>query len=73
MFGIIKELFFVLLTSLVNASIHTKYVSLKDWKCKIQPALEYSQELNHYSFVIKSDRFVGSWNILMTYLLKYVF
>ena len=30
MFGIIKELFFVLLTSLVNASIHTKCVSLSD-------------------------------------------
>ena len=44
MFGIIKKMFIVLLTSLINASSHTS-----NQKCKIQPTLinshpnEYSQ------------------------------
>ena len=51
MFGIIKKMFIVLLTNIVNASNHTKCVSLSNQKCKIQPTLinlhpnEYSQEL----------------------------
>ena len=42
----------VLLTSIVNASNHTKCVSLSNQKCDIQPTLinlylnEYSQELH---------------------------
>ena len=50
MFGIIKEMFIVLLTSIVNASNHAKCVSLSNQKCKIQPTLinlhpnEYSPE-----------------------------
>ena len=39
MLGIIKKMFVVLLTSIVNASNHTKYVSLSNQKCKIQPSL----------------------------------
>ena len=52
MFGIIKKMFIVLLTSIVNASNHTKCVSLSNQKCKIQPTLinlhpnEYNQELH---------------------------
>ena len=54
MFGIIKKVFIVLLTSIVNASNHTKCVSL------IQPTLnlypnEYSQELHYYPFAVKID------------------
>ena len=35
MFGIIKKMFFVLLTGLVNGSNHTKCVSLSNQKCQI--------------------------------------
>ena len=50
MHGIIKKKFVVLLTSAVNASNHTKCVSLNNQKCMTQPTLinlhsnEYSQE-----------------------------
>ena len=37
MFEIIKKLFSVLLSSIVNASNHTKCASLSNQKCKIQP------------------------------------
>ena len=39
MFGIIKRMFIVLLTSIINASNHTKYVLLSNQKCEIQPTL----------------------------------
>ena len=55
MFGIIKKMFIVLLTSIVNASNHTKYVSLIEnvkfnllWLIYILN--EYSQELHYYPF-----------------------
>ena len=34
MFGIIKKLFVVLLTNIVNSSNHTKCASLSNQKCK---------------------------------------
>ena len=61
MFGIIKEIFLGLLTSIVNASRHTKCVSLSDQKCKIQRTLfdlhldEYTQGLCYNPFVVKLD------------------
>ena len=39
MFGIIKKMFIVLLASIVNASNHTKRLSLSNQKCKIEPIL----------------------------------
>ena len=39
MFRIIKKIVIVLLTSLVDASSHTKYVSLSNQKCEAQPTL----------------------------------
>ena len=54
MFGIIKKMFMVLLTSIVNASNHTKCVSLNNQKCEMQLTLinlylnEYSQKLHYY-------------------------
>ena len=39
MFGLIKKMFIRLLTGLVNASNHTKCVSLTNSKCTIQPAI----------------------------------
>ena len=76
MFGIIKKLFVVLPTSLintcsmVNSSNHTKCVSLSNQKCEIQPTLinlhpnEYSQELHYYPFGIKLDKCVRCCNTL---------
>ena len=37
MFGIIKKMFIGLLTGIVTASKHKKYVSLGNQKCEIQP------------------------------------
>ena len=39
MFGIIKKIIIVLSASIVNLSIHTKYVSLSNQNCEIQPSL----------------------------------
>ena len=39
MFGFIKKMFIRLLTGIVNASNHTKCVSLNNQECMIQPAL----------------------------------
>ena len=70
MFGIIKKMFIVLLTSIVNASNHTKCVSLSNQKCEIQPTLinlhpnEYSQEFHCYPFAVKLDRCAESCNTL---------
>ena len=69
MFKIIKNMFIVWLTSIGNASNHTKCVSLSNQKCEIQPTVinlhpnEYSQKLN-YPFVVKLNRCVGSCNTL---------
>ena len=65
MFGLIKKMFIGLLISIVNASNHTKCVSLSNQKCMTQPTLinvypnEYSQEF--YYFLL---RCVGSCNFL---------
>ena len=70
MFGIIKKMFIVLLTSIINAINHTKCVSLSSQKCDIQSTLinlhpnEYNQELHHYPFAVKLDRCVRSCNTL---------
>ena len=59
MFGIIKKIFTGLLTSIVNASNHTKCALLSNQKCMIQPTLiylhcnEYSQEFHYYPFAVK--------------------
>ena len=70
MFGIIKKMSIVLLSSIANAPNHTKCVSLSNQKCMIQPTLinlhpnEYSQEFHYYPFAVKLDRCVGSCNTL---------
>ena len=63
-------MFIVLLTNSVNASMHTKCVSLSNQKCEIQLILinlhpnECCQELHYYAFWVKLDRCVGSCNTL---------
>ena len=70
MFGIIKRTFIVLLTSIVNASDHTKCISLINKKCEVQPTLihlhpkEYNQKLHYYPFVVKLGKCGGSCNTL---------
>ena len=70
MLGIIKEMFIVLLISIVNASNHTKCVLLSNKKCEIQPTLinlhpnEYSREFHYYPFAIKLDRYAGNCNTI---------
>ena len=60
----------LLLNSKVNASNHTKWVSLSNQKCKIQLTLinlhpnEYSQKLHYYPFAVKLDKCVGSCQTL---------
>ena len=57
-------------TGLVNGSNHTKSVLLSNQKYMIQATLinlhpnEYSQEFHYYSFAVKLDRCVGSFNTL---------
>ena len=70
MFRIIQKMFFVSLASIVNASNHTKCVSLSNQNCKIQPTLinlhpnELKEQLHHYPFAVKLDKCVGSYNTL---------
>ena len=70
MFQLIKTNFMELLISIVNASNHTKCISLSNWKYMTQPTLinlhpnEYSQEFHYYPFGIKLDRCAGSCNTL---------
>ena len=70
MFGIIKKMFIVVLSNIVNESNHTKCMSLSNQKCMTLPTHtnlqpnEYSQEFNYYPFAVKLDRCVGSCNDL---------
>ena len=70
MFGIIKKVLVVLLTSIVNAPDHTNCVLFSHQKCLTQPTLinlhpsEYSQEFHYYPFEVKLDRCIGSCNSL---------
>ena len=66
---LLKQIFIVLFI-IVNASNHTKYLSLSNEKFEIQPILinlhlnECSQELYYYPFAVKSNKCVGSFNTL---------
>ena len=63
-------MFIVLITSIVNASNHEKFVSVSNSKCEIRPTIinlhpnKYSQEFHYYPFTIKLDKCVGSYNTL---------
>ena len=61
MFGLIKKIFIGLLSGIVNASNHTKCVSLSNQKCEIKPTLinlhpiEYNQDFHYNPFSVKLD------------------
>ena len=56
---LVKKMFIVLLTRIVNPSNHTKCVCLSNQKCKIPFTLinlyanEYSQEFQYYPLAVK--------------------
>ena len=68
MFESIEKMFMGLLISIVDPSNHTKYVSLSNQKCMIQPTFfnlhpnEYSQEFDYYPFAVKSDKCAENFN-----------
>ena len=76
MFWLIKQAFIKLLrfsrslASIVNASDHTKCVSLNSQQCMTQLTLiylhhnEYGRGLRYYPFAVNLDRCVGSCNTL---------
>ena len=76
MFGIIKQLFIVLLSfigflaSVVNAPNYINGISLNNQQCLNQPTLinlnpnENTQGLRYYPFAVNLDRFMGSCNTL---------
>ena len=61
-------MFITLLASIVNASIHTKCVSLSKQKYEVQPTFinlhptECSQEFHYYPYTVKIDEGAGSCN-----------
>ena len=79
MFGLIEKIFMRLLIKMVNASNNTKCVSLSNQKFMAKPTLinlypnECNQEFHYHPFAVTLDRYVGSWILLMTYLIKYLF
>ena len=70
MFGLFKKIFMGLLINIVNASNHTKCLSLNNQKCEIQITFinlhlnEYIQEFHYYPFRVKLDKCIGSCNTL---------
>ena len=71
-------MFICLLASIVNASNHTKCISLNNEQCMIQPALinlhpnEYTQGLRYYPFAVNLDRCMGIAILLMIFLIEYL-
>ena len=64
----IKKMFIVLLSNIVNGTYHTQCMSLSNQKRMIQPTIinlhpnEYSQEFHYYTFAIRLDICLGSCN-----------
>ena len=71
MFGLIKKVFIGLLSSIVNASNHTKCVSLSNQKCMIQSNL-----IRSFTTVLSQLIYIdvlAAVILLMIYLIKCVF
>ena len=67
---VVTKMFIGLLASVLNASNHTKCISLSNQQCMVEPTLinlhpnGSSQGLRYYPFVVNLDRCVGSCNTL---------
>ena len=78
MFELIRKIFIGLLTGIVSASNHTKWMSLSNRKCIAQPTLinlhpnKYSQEFHYYPFAVKLNSCAGRI-LITTFLIRYVF
>ena len=65
-----KKMIVILWTSIASAFNHTKFTSLSNQKCLIQPTFtnlhpnEYIQEWSYYQFQVNVDRCGGSCNTL---------
>ena len=55
-------MFIGLLSSIENASYHTKCESLSNQKCMTQPTL--MSTVKNYSFTVNPDRCTGSYNTI---------
>ena len=72
-------MFILLLSNIVSGSSHSKCVPLNNQKPMIWTALinlhpnEYIQKFQYYPSAVKLDRCDKSCNILMGYLIKYLF
>ena len=76
--GIIKKIFIVLLSSIVNASNHTKCVLLNNQECMTQLTLIYilMNTVKNYTTIDLQLSYIDVLEViilLMTYLIKYVF
>ena len=64
MFGLIKKMFVILLTSIASATNHTKCVLLSNQRTLIDlHPKRYSQQLRYYPLVVNLNRCNGSFNI----------
>ena len=67
-----------LLISIVNASVHTKCVSLRDQNCNIRATVinvdpnDHIQGLGYYPFAVNLDNVSAVLMLLMAYLIKYM-
>ena len=52
MFGLVKKMFMGFLTSIVNASDHTKCISLSNQKCMMQPTPINLHHNEYYYYII---------------------
>ena len=70
MFVLIRKMFVILLTSIVNVSNNAKCIFLSNQQCKTQHnpinlhPNDYSQGLRYYPFTVNLDRYAGSCNTL---------
>ena len=70
MFAIIRKMFIVLLTSIVNATNHAKCVSLSNHKCEIQSTLINLHSNEYSQITVKLGQCFGSCTTLNDLLNK---
>ena len=79
MVGLIKKMLMKSLSSIVNASNHSKYVSLSNQKCVTQPTLITYILMNtvkYFTTIHLQLNYINMLEVvilLMTYAIKYVF
>ena len=79
MLGLIQKMFMVLLSNIINASKHTKCVSLSTQKCEIQPFLTNlhpNQTVKNFITIDFQLNYIDVLEVailLIIYLIKYVF